>query len=253
MRLLPDSPLLVITDRLQAAPRPLEWVVAAVLEGGVRWISVREKDLSPADRLALLRCLQPLAEAAGALLMVHDDSEAVGRLGLGGLHLPADGDAAVARERFPDRLIGQSWHGDNPMDKFLNIGGAGVPARDAAKGGKESIPAAAGRRAGTPALLRNIDYLTLSPIFLTASKPGYGPALGVDNLAAACSRVATPIIALGGIEATNIAACMQAGAAGVAVMGSIMRARDPAGACAELLSCLKPPARPTNRAHRETL
>jgi len=122
LRLLPDPPLLVITDRLQAAPRSLEWVVAAALEGGARWISVREKDLDPADRLDLLRRLQPLAEAAGALLAVHDDWEAVGRLGLGGLHLPADGDAAAARERYPDRLIGQSWHGDSRIDAVTSQG-----------------------------------------------------------------------------------------------------------------------------------
>lgn len=204
MRLLPDPPLLVITDRHQAAPRSLEWVVAAVLEGGARWISVREKDLDPADRLDLLRRLQPLAEAAEALLMVHDDLQAARQMGLGGLHLPADGDAAAARALLPNALIGQSWHGAEPFPAL-----------------------------STPC----VDYLTLSPIFLTASKPGYGPALGTAGLAEASTRTAMPIVALGGISQTNIAACMRAGAAGVAVMGSVMRASDPAGVCADLLSC----------------
>jgi thiamine-phosphate pyrophosphorylase len=205
LRPLPQPPLLLITDRLQAQPRPLEWVVAAALEGGVRWISLREKDLDEADRLAMLQRLKRPADRAGALLMVHDDVPAAAALGLAGVHLPRNGSAAVARAALPDALIGQSWHG---------------------------TAAAAPVQGTTP------DYLTLSPIFMTSSKPGYGPALGPAGFAAARRLTATPLIALGGIEPMYVAACMAAGAAGVAVMGSVMRATDPARACAELLDRL---------------
>ena len=76
------------------------------------------------------------------------------------------------------------------------------------------------------------DYATLSPIFVSESKPGYGPALGVDPLRAS----PLPVYALGGVDPANARACVAAGAVGVAVMGYAMRAADPAIAVKELLS-----------------
>ncbi len=76
------------------------------------------------------------------------------------------------------------------------------------------------------------DYVTLSPIFASRSKPGYGPALGVDALGIGTKK----IVALGGIETPAQArACREAGAVGVAVMGAIMRASDPAAVVRGLL------------------
>jgi len=83
------------------------------------------------------------------------------------------------------------------------------------------------------------DYVTLSPVFLTTSKPGYGPALGLDGLSDVATRLAIPVIALGGIDAENAAACLEAGAGGVAVMGGVMRADDPEAAVADLVKSLR--------------
>jgi thiamine-phosphate pyrophosphorylase len=57
------------------------------------------------------------------------------------------------------------------------------------------------------------DYAFLSPIFATATHPEAQP-LGLDLLAQACNSVALPVIALGGIDFGNAAACRKAGAAG---------------------------------------
>ncbi len=84
------------------------------------------------------------------------------------------------------------------------------------------------------------DYVTLSPIFLTGSKPGYGPALGPAALARIARRVGLPVLALGGVGPENARACLSAGAAGVAVMGGVMRAADPGAAVRELLAALDP-------------
>lgn len=70
------------------------------------------------------------------------------------------------------------------------------------------------------------DYITVSPVFLTASKPGYGPALGLAGLAdliAATNQPTPPVYALGGITPGDVAGCLSAGAYGVAVMGPVMR------------------------------
>ena len=82
------------------------------------------------------------------------------------------------------------------------------------------------------------DYVTLSPIYLTDSKPGYGPALGIEALRAAAGH-GIPVLALGGITVATAAACVAAGADGVAVMGEVMRADDPARIVRDLVEALR--------------
>jgi thiamine-phosphate pyrophosphorylase len=91
-------------------------------------------------------------------------------------------------------------------------------------------PALAGRSCHDAAELRaaaaeGLDWVTLSPVFATASKPGYGPALGPAGLAALLAAVpgAPPVYALAGVDPDDVAACRAAGAHGVAVMGAVMR------------------------------
>jgi thiamine-phosphate diphosphorylase len=84
----------------------------------------------------------------------------------------------------------------------------------------------------------DVDYVTVSPVFPTRSKPGYAPPLGLDGLAALCARTPVPVYALGGVTRGNAASCLGAGAAGVAVMGEVMRAEDPATEVAGLLAAL---------------
>jgi thiamine-phosphate pyrophosphorylase len=82
------------------------------------------------------------------------------------------------------------------------------------------------------------DYVTLSPIFGSISKPGYGPALGVQGLVDAAAHARVPIVALGGVSADNLGPCLAAGAAAVAVMGAVMAAADPEAATAALARTL---------------
>ncbi|WP_036555900.1 thiamine phosphate synthase [Nocardioides insulae] len=74
-------------------------------------------------------------------------------------------------------------------------------------------------------------YVTLGPYATTASKPGYGPLLP-DG---AFTGLPVPAYALGGITPENIGEALAEGAHGVAVMGAVMRAADPARVIAELL------------------
>ena len=201
---LPDPPLLVISDRSQAR-LPLIGIAEAVFRGGCRWFSLREKDLPAAERRALLADLVELGRPFGALVMAHEDIGAVEAVSAAGVHLPAGSDPAAARRRLPRGLIGVSAHSENEAGAQLRAGA---------------------------------DYVTLSPIFLTDSKPGYGPALGLDALAAAAAKAPGPIVALGGITPHNAAACLAAGARGVAVMGEIMRAADPEANIRQLLQAI---------------
>jgi thiamine-phosphate pyrophosphorylase len=94
------------------------------------------------------------------------------------------------------------------------------------------------------------DYVTLSPIYPTSSKPGYGPALGPDAAADLAGDV--PWLALGGIDSpARAAACATAGARGIAVLGAIMRAADPEAVARALASAFG--AARTSRAARDPL
>jgi len=190
---LPSPPLLVISDRSQA-PLPLLEVAAAAFKGGCRWFSLREKDLPAAERLALLAELVSIGRAYGAAVMAHEDIDIVIAAGAGGVHLPSGADPAAAGARLPRGLIGASAHGASKAAALLASGA---------------------------------DYVTISPVFLTDSKPGYGPALGLDGLGKAVALANGPVVALAGITPANAAACMAVGAAGIAVMGEVMRAADP--------------------------
>ncbi|GAB7040630.1 MULTISPECIES: thiamine phosphate synthase [Catenuloplanes] len=87
------------------------------------------------------------------------------------------------------------------------------------------------------ARLTTEDYVTISPVFRTRSKPGYDRELGLSGLRALLGRTVATVFALGGIETGAAArACVSAGAAGVAVMGAVMRAPDPAALVAELVT-----------------
>lgn len=85
-----------------------------------------------------------------------------------------------------------------------------------------------------------VHYVTVSPVYASRSKPGYGPALGEDGLASLAASTTLPVYALGGVDTAEAAeACCRAGAHGVAVMGAIMRARDTGAVVAELLDAVK--------------
>jgi thiamine-phosphate diphosphorylase len=75
------------------------------------------------------------------------------------------------------------------------------------------------------ALAADADYLGAGPVWATPSKPDADPPIGLDGLRRICISVDVPVVAIGGIDASTAAACIEAGAAGVAV---IRAATDPA-------------------------
>lgn len=81
-------------------------------------------------------------------------------------------------------------------------------------------------------------WVTLSPVAATRSKPGYGPALGIDGFRALVPAAGVPVYALGGIDVANAAVFRREGAHGVAVMGAVNRADDPASVVSALLEAV---------------
>ncbi|MCY1645165.1 thiamine phosphate synthase [Methylorubrum sp. SL192] len=200
-------PLLIVTDRHGAA-RPLTETVRAAVAGGARFVWLRDRDLDRDARRDLAHDLIALLQPAGGRLVVGADVDLAAETGAQGVHLPGsagiDGIRAARTVLGAGALIGFSAHSI-----------AEIAAAEAA----------------------GADYATLSPIFPTASKPGYGPVLGLDSLRAAAAH-GVPVFALGGIDRDNARACREAGAAGVAVMGGVMRGSDPRDATAQFVAAL---------------
>jgi thiamine-phosphate pyrophosphorylase len=137
--------------------------------------------------------LVDIVRGAGGLLSIGCDIELAAEVGTGGVHARDVAGIVQARQALgPTALVGMSAHGMADV---------------------------------TSARLAGADYVTLSPIYETASKPGYGPALGIEAVRLA-AEANTAIVGLGGISAGNAAAVRHAGAAGVAIMSSVMRARN---------------------------
>jgi thiamine-phosphate pyrophosphorylase len=191
---LPKPPLLLITDRRQAR-WPLVEIVARAITVGCRWVSVREKDLSEGEQITLIRTLLPIASRHGARVSLHGEAALAKLANADGLHLSARSNPLVARELLgADKLIGVSIHTVTEAEAI----DPGV-----------------------------VDYAIAGPAFETVSKPGYGPEIGHKGLAEIATAARVPILAIGGINVTRAAEVLAVGAAGIAVMGGVMRAADP--------------------------
>lgn len=212
----------LITDRKLAADRGgLIAMTAAALSAAppnTVAVQLREKDLEAGELVALGRELRTICDRHRAGLLVNDRIDVALAVHADGVHLPADS-FAVADARAligHDGLVGVSTHDD-----------------------AEIIAAA---RAGA-------DFIVYGPVFDPLSKASYTTARGAERLIAARRAASIPVFALGGITAArvrelgrSIAAAEALGPivrpAGIAVIGSIYDASNPAAAMRDLLSAL---------------
>jgi len=171
---------------------------------GVDWIQVRARELEDG---ALLHHVDEIRRAAGsrARVLVNRRVDVALAARADGVHLGFDGMPPEAARRLlgRDALIGIATHHPQELS-----GAAGGP----------------------------LSYAHLAPIFQPLSKTGR-PPLGLAAIREA-ARHGVPVIAQGGIEAENARSCVEAGAAGVAVTGSILACADPAAAAAAIREAL---------------
>ncbi len=188
--------VVVLTDRRQAegAGHALVDVVAAAVDGGAAGVLLREKDLPRDERAALAAALRDVTASSGAGLVVASDVELALSSGADGVHLAA----------------GDPWPGDDTRGR-IGVGRSCHTIEDLVRAERH-----------------HAAWATFSPVFVSASKPGYGPALGLAGLSAGCRAAPSlPVLALGGVDLDTAGRCVAAGATGVAVMGAVMRAADP--------------------------
>lgn len=170
--------------RLHAIVEDAETGRAAV-EDGATVVQLRLKGASTAELVNAGRGF-PLF---GATFIVNDDVEAALQLGADGVHLGRN-DEGAERAVAEGLLLGRS-----------------AASVEEARVGEEQRAA----------------YIGAGPVWSTPSKEDADPPIGLDGLAEICRAVSLPVVAIGGVDATNAADCIHAGAAGVAV---IRAARD---------------------------
>lgn len=187
--------LYLITDRHQTAHRPLASVLTQALKSGVRFLQVREKDLTTQELFRLAQELNPLFSTHQTQWIINDRIDMALALHAHGVHLRTSSlPTAVARQLLgPQRLIGVSTHS------------------------LEETKAAESEGA---------DFVVLGPIYDTLSKRMYGEPLGLKILENACRTSRIPIYAIGGVTPERVPELCGSGAHGVAVISSILQAEN---------------------------
>jgi thiamine-phosphate pyrophosphorylase len=208
-----DWSLYLVTDRRLAGDRPLEEVVAAAVRGGVSAVQLREKECPAREFVELARRLKAVLEPLGVPLIINDRVDVALAAGADGVH------------------IGQS---DMKVDDVRRLVGP------------DAIVGLSVDSAEQPAPL-DLDYLGVGPIFPTGTKADAGPALGLEGLARLRAASRHILVGIGGINATNAAAVLGAGADGIAVVSAICAAPDPEQAAAELRAILSAAKRQPRR------
>jgi len=203
-----DFSIYLITDRRQTAGRTLPSVVRAALEGGVKAVQLREKDLSGRELFVLAKELRAITKEFGARLLINDRPDIALAVAADGVHIGANSlpVSEVRRLLGPGYLIGYSAHS-----------------------AAEALQAAAD----------GASFVTFSPVYFTPSKAAYGAPVGVEKLAEAAEKLKIPLFALGGIKLENISEVMAAGASGIALISAIIAANDPKTASANLLKTIE--------------
>lgn len=201
---------MVVTDRRLAEPKDLVAIVQSALEAGAPCIQLRNKGDSPRELLAVGRDLRSLTREAGALLVVNDRLDVALALEADGVHVgPEDLPVSGVRSASPaDFLVGRS--ADDPD-----------VARRAVEAGA--------------------DYIGCGTVYPTSTKPDAGSTIGLEGLRLVVEAVYVPVVGIGGITVERASDVAKTGATGIAVVGAVMGAADPAATVRALLEPFERP------------
>jgi thiamine-phosphate pyrophosphorylase len=195
----------VLTDA--RAGRDAIGLAAGAVEAGAPVVQLRVKGRTDRELYDLGTRLMAVCTRHGTTCIVNDRVDIALAIGAHGTHLGADdlSVAAVRRVAGPGHLIG----------------------------GTAREPGQAARLVAEGA-----DYLGVGPAYRTSTKDGLPAPLGAEGISAVARAVAVPVIAIGGVTADRVRPLVAAGAYGIAVVGAVSDATDPALATVSLLTAL---------------
>ncbi len=200
--------LYLITDRNQTGGRPLIDVVKEALDGGVKAVQLREKDLQIKELLRLAEEMRRITKEAGAMLFINGRIDVAITVEADGIHLgqsdlPVDVVRKIVGNRF---MLGVSTH---------NL----IEAKEA--------------EAGSP------NFITFGPVYETPAKLKYGKPVGIEALKRVKGGVLIPVYAIGGINSGNIETILASGVDGVALISTIIGAKEPKKAAEEIIRSIQ--------------
>jgi thiamine-phosphate pyrophosphorylase len=200
-----DLSLYLVTDRDLSLGRSLVTIVDEAIKGGVTMVQLREKACSTDEFITLAKQVKQLLIGTNIPLIINDNIEVALAVAAEGLHI-GQGDIPYPEARKimgPKAIIGLSVE-NNQQAKEANSW--------------------------------DVDYIGISPVFLTSTKIDTAPALGLDGIANIKKLCSHPTVAIGGINMQNIASVISAGADGVAVVSAICSATNPKEAAHQLFN-----------------
>lgn len=202
--LVADVRLYLVTDA--SDKRDYAAFLAEVIEAGVGMVQLRDRALTDKELIAVARVFAQACRDNGALFIVNDRVDIALLSGADGVHVGQD-DAQpddVRKITGADFIIGLSTHTPDQIDAANKT---------------------------------SADYIGVGPIFETPTKPGR-PAVGLDLVRYAARAAQKPFFAIGGIDSSNAASVVDAGAQSISVLRAISTAADPAAATRELVDAL---------------
>jgi len=198
-----DYSLYLVTDAELAGGRSHSQIIAAAIRGGVTVVQYREKNASTRRMVGEALELRQLCRSYNVPFIINDRLDVALAVDADGVHLGQDDmPADLARQLIgPGKILGVSVE---------NVSQARRAMEDGA------------------------DYVGASPIFATPTKPDAPPPMGIRGLQELARVCTLPIVAIGGLNASNAAAVLRAGATGLAVVSAIVSADDVELAAREL-------------------
>lgn len=194
----------LVTDRRLLNGHSLEEIVSAAVNAGVCCVQLREKDIPTREFLDVAKRLKTLMKPHSVPLIINDRIDIAMAVDADGVHIgQSDMPYAIAREMLkPDAIIGlsvETWEDVVEAQKL------------------------------------DVDYIGVSPVFTTPTKTDTKVPWGLDGLAKIKTYSKHPLVAIGGINVTNIKSVIKAGADSVAVVSAICSAEDPYQSTVQLI------------------
>lgn len=188
--------LCLVADPNFCTYQPLTAVVEQAVAAGVTWVQLRNKTAPVEQILEQAFALSEVLEKTKTPLIINDHIEIALEVNAAGVHLgQSDESVIVAREKLgTEKIIGLS------IEKMAQF---------------DAVPS------------KRINYLGVGPVFTTQSKDCPVIPWGLQQVSLAASQTSLPLVAIGGIDGSNLAKVMQTGVAGVAVLSAICSAKDP--------------------------
>lgn len=203
-----DLRLCVITDAGMIGSRSMAEVIVSAVDGGATLIQYRDKSSGTREMYDAASALRGVASGKRVPFIVNDHVDLALALGADGVHLGQDDlPARVAR-----RILGEN--------AFIGVSvGSVAEALEAESDGA--------------------DYVSIGPLYPTDTKPDAGAVASWEVVEEIVQTVKIPVVAIGGINRSNVAEVIRLGVSGIAVVSAVMTAEDPARATRELVDTMR--------------